>query len=367
MKLGAMLGTELRPRFSRPATNPWDAVPALVEHGIGWARVGVTTLSFPELRARDDWYNLPFQNGYWSSLEVAGATLQNCAAHGMRLHAMLYLSDQAAHAGQQFRPVAWAGLSEDAVAAKVEEHATTVASHYRSLGLAIEVFEIGNELDFGVCGWRLYDTVLATPGSDPLNDPTWMRDHLWTLGAPLLKAAIRGVLAVYPNAKILLHVSGFGFSRNNVAATGFFQAMVDLGVRFDIAGYSFPYMFGGPAIPQPYFAQAEFLDVLTHTSATFGKPVQIVEFSYPASPEGTALIPASAYPFTPEGQAAFVTDFAVAVRGKVEAIHYFYPDYYPGFNPSLPDLEGGGLFAAAGIPRPALGVFKAIAERRLLT
>jgi arabinogalactan endo-1,4-beta-galactosidase len=367
MGLGAMLtDTYLRYRFSQPSTNPWDVMPALADNGIGRVRVGVTTLSFPELRTRSDWYNLGFQNGYWSCLEVAGATLQNAAKQGARLHAMLYFSDAAANAGVQARPAAWAGLSEADVAVKIEEHARTVATYYQSLGLAIEVFEIGNEIDFGFCGWQLGSTVPVTAGADPVNDPVWMRDHLWVNAAPLLKAGIRGVLSVYPGAKILLHVAGFGYSTNNVAATGFFQSMTDLGVRFDIAGYSFPYMFDSPAVTQPYFAQAEFINALTRTTSTFGKPVQIVELAYPASSNGATLTPASAYPFTPEGQAAFITDFATAVRGKVEAMHYFYPDYYPGFDSRTPNLEGGGLFASPGVPRPALAVFNAIAEGRLL-
>ncbi len=364
MGLGAMLSdTYLRYRFSQPSTNPWDVMPALVDNGIGRVRVGVTTLSYPELRARSDWYNMTFQNGYWSCLEVAGATLKNAAAQGALLHAMLYFSDGPANAGAQTRPAAWAGLSEADVILKVEEHALTVATYYKSLGLSIDVFEIGNEIDFGFCGWVLGSTVPVTPGADPVNDPVWMRDHLWVNAAPLLKAGIRGVLAVYPDAKIMLHSAGFGYSTNNVAATGFFQSMTDLGVRFDIAGYSFPYMFG-PAVAQPYFAQAEFINALTRTSSTFGKPVQIVEFAYPSSPTGATLTPASAYPFTPAGQAAFVADFAAAVRGKVEAIHYFYPDWYAGFDPTAPNLESGGLFESPGVPRPALAVFNAIAEGR---
>ena len=353
-------------RWSDPSKNAWDVMPDLVDNGFEWVRVGVTTLSFPELRARSDWYNTSWQNSYWSSLEVSGALLRDAAAKGLRLQAMLYLSDGPANAGGQPRPTAWAGLSEADVAVKVEEHAVTVATYYKSLGLAIEVFEIGNEIDFGVCGVQLGSTVPVPAGVDPVNDPVWMRDNVWTKGAPLLKAAIRGVLSVYPAAKILLHVSGFGYSNNNIAATGFFQSMTDLGVRFDIAGYSFPYTYGGPTLPQPYFAQAEFQDALTRTATLFGKPVQIVEFAYPASPSGQTTTPASAYPFTPDGQAAFVADFAAAVRGKVEAIHYFDPDYYAGFNSTVPELEALGLFSAKGVPRPALGVFNAIAERRLL-
>ena len=262
------------------------------------------------------------------------------------------------------RPPEWAGLSEADVAVRVEQHVTNVASYYKSLGLSIEVFEIGNEIDFGVCGIELGTTVPVPPGIDPVNDPTWMRDNVWVLGAPILKAAIRGVQSVYPAAKILLHVSGFGYSNGNIAASGFFQSMLDLSVPFDIAGLSFPYQFGGPVVTQPYFANADFLATLDQIAA-LGRPLQIV--AYPADPAGTTTTPAAAYPFTPDGQAAFIRDFAVAVRNRVQALHYFYPDWYEGFDASAPNLEGGGLFSAAATPRPGLEIFNAISERRLLT
>ncbi len=368
LALGALvMDTYLRRRWTEPSRNPWNVLPELVDNGFEWLRIAVTTHSFPELRATTAWHTLPFKSEYWSSLEVSGALLREAAALGFRLHAVLFLSHQAADAGEgrQARPPEWAGLTEAEVEIKVQQHAATVATYYRSLGLDIEVFEIGNEIDFGVCGIRLGETIAVPKGVNPINDPTWMRDNVWNLGAPLLKAAIRGVRTVYPNAKILLHVAGFGYSTANIAATGFFQSMVDLGVPFDIAGLSFPYQFNGPDVSQPYFANADFLATLNQI-ATLGRPLQIVEFSYPADPAGTSKTPAARYPFTPAGQAAFIGALAEAVRGKVEAIFYFYPDYYKGFAPSDPELEGGGLFNSPTTARPGLEVFNAIAEGRLL-
>lgn len=362
---GQLMDTYVRRRWSDPASNPWNSLPDLVDNGFEFVRVGVTTNNLPELRATDDWHLIPYRNEFWSSLEVSGALLREAADFGMRLHAMLFLSDGAAHAGTQPRPSKWAGLSEAEVADQLEQHGAELANYFASLGLDIEVFEIGNEIDFGVCGVRLVDTVPVPPGVDPVNDPIWMRDNVWVLGAPLLKAAIRGVLSVYPNARILLHIAGFGYSNNNIAATGFFQSMTDLGVRFDVAGLSFPYMHGGTVVPQPYFEDPAFLNTLDQI-ATFGAPLQIVEVAYPADPVGASQTPSLRYPFTPDGQADFVRDFAAAVRGRVEAFHYFYPDYYPGFDPQLPELENGGLFTQPGMGRPALAVFNAIAEGRLL-
>jgi arabinogalactan endo-1,4-beta-galactosidase len=365
---GLVMDTYVRRRWTNPAANPWDALPDLVDNGFEWLRVAVTTKSHPELRATNEWHNIPFRPEFWSSLEVSGALLRAAADQGMRLQAMLFLSHTAADAGggRQARPPEWAGLSETEVAVRVEQHAMTVATYYKSLGLAIEVFEIGNEIDFGVCGIRLGETVSVPAGIDPVNAPVWMRDNVWVLGAPLLKAAIRGAQAVYPAARILLHVAGFGYSRGNIAASGFFQSMLDLGVPFDIAGLSYPYQFGSPSVSQPYFTDADFQNTLARIAA-FGKPLQIVEFNYPSDPTGATTTPASAYPFTPDGQAAFIRDFAASVRGKVQAIHYFYPDWYPGFDATHRELEAAGLFGAVGLPRPALEVFNAIAERRLLT
>lgn len=356
---GIMMDSYLRRRWAPPGTNEFNALPSLYENGFRWIRVAVTTKSFPELRATKEWSTVPFRGEFWSSLEVSGALLRDAADNGLRLQAMLFLSDGPADAGRQARPAAWEGLSDTEVITRVERHGAEVAGYYKSLGLAIEVFEIGNELDFGVCGITL-NKLQIPPGIDPVNNPAWLRDNLWVKGAPILQAAIRGVRSVYPDSKILLHVAGFGYSTDNTAASGFFQSMKDLGVPFDIAGLSLPYMFGGgPQLAQPYFAQSEFSHALDRIAAT-GKPIQIVEFSYPAEPAGATQTPAAAYPFSPEGQARYVQDFANAVRGRVQAIHYFYPDYYSQFDPATPELGSAGLFGPSREPRQVLRVLKGI-------
>jgi arabinogalactan endo-1,4-beta-galactosidase len=356
---GIIMDTYLRRRWTAASSPQFNALPSLFNNGFKWIRVAVTTQSFPQLRATSDWSSIPFRSEFWSSLEVSGGLLREAADNGLRLQAMLFLSDHAADAGRQARPLAWEGLSDTELASRVELHGAQVASYYKSLGLAIEVFEIGNELDFGVCGITLNQLQIPA-GIDPVNNPAWLRDNLWARGAPILQAAIRGVRSVYPDSKILLHVAGFGYSTDDIAASGFFQSMKDLGVNFDIAGLSFPYMFGGgKQLAQPYFSQPEFAHALDRIAA-FGKPIQVVEFSYPADPAGATQTPAAIYPFSPDGQARYVQDFANAVRGKVQAIHYFYPDYYDDFDPSNPELQSGGLFGKAAQPRPVLRVFKGI-------
>jgi arabinogalactan endo-1,4-beta-galactosidase/methionine-rich copper-binding protein CopC len=345
-------------RWTPAPAPPWTVLQDLYSNGFRWLRMWVTTLSFPELRTTADWSTLPWQNSYWSCLEVSGAILAAAAAQGFSLHAVLFLSDQSASAGGQPLAAAWAGLTPTELAAAVQQSATTTAAYYQSLGLNIEVFELGNEIDFGLCGIQLGTTVPVPAGVDWSTDPAWMQANIWGAYAPLLKAAIAGVQSVYPNAKILLHIAGFGYSAGNLLTSAFFQSMVNLGVPFDIAGLSFPYMIdSGPALAQPYFAQADFLSALDNI-ATVGKPIQIVEFDYPADPAGTVQTPSPTYPFTPAGQAQFVGDFAKAVNGRLERLWYWYPDYWPwtGQSGVTPELSCS-LYSAYATPRPAMAVF----------
>ena len=361
---GIVVDGYVRRRWSSdPAA--FNALPVLVDHGLEWLRVGVTTISRPELRSTTHWASLGWQDGYWSCLEMAGALMREAADLGMRLNAVLYLSDTAAHWGKQSRPPEWQGLDDAALAAAVQAHGRATALYFQSLGLDIEVFEIGNEIDAGAFGWLLWDTVPVPAGIDPLNDPAWMRANLWSRVAPLLQAAIRGVRSVYPASQICLHVAGFGYSRDELAASAFFDSMAALGVPFDIAGLSFPYMMFDQGLPQPFFRAPGFVGALDRIAA-HGRPIHIVEMGYNAKPEGTAIAH-PAYPYTPQGQADFIRDLALAIRGRVQRLIAFYPDWYDGFAPDSPELEGLGMFSAPGVPRPALAVFNAIAEGRLLT
>jgi len=345
-------------RWSSPPAQPWDVLQDLRRNGFRWLRMWVTTLSCPELRTTNDWSTLEWRNEYWACLEASGAILAAAAALGFRLTAVLFLSDQSASAGGQPLAAAWTGLTPAQLAVAVQQSAADTASYYHSLGLNIEVFEIGNEIDFGICGIQLGTTAPVPPGIDWSADPGWMQSNVWAPCAPLLQAAIDGVKSVYPNAKILLHIAGFGYSPGNVLTSAFFQSMVNLGVPFDIAGLSYPYMFSGGDVPQPYFAQADFLSALDAIAAV-GQPIQIVEFNYPAAPAGITKTPSPSYPFTPTGQASFVHDLANAVNGRVEGLWYWGADYYLGWPDAAnhPELVSSGLFSAYDTPRPAMVVF----------
>lgn len=350
------------------AGTPFDPWEALASNGVQWARTVVTTRSCPELDATPvaQWRTLGWRDEFWSSREMGAAVLRRAAAAGMKLQLGLYLSDEAANAGLQRRPAAWAGVPDAELPSRVEAYARDLAAYYRSAGLDIEVFEIGNETDFGFFGYQLGETVPVPPGVDPVNTPAWMEENLWLRFVPIFNAAIRGLRSVYPSASIALHVAGFGYSRGNVAPIGFFDAMARAGVPYDIAGFSYPYMTtGAPRLPQPYFAQAEFLQAIDAARA-LGKRVRIIEFSYPAATGGVDAS-LGGYPCTEAGQAAFVRDFVQALAGRVENINYWAADIFPGINGAgFPaDIESFGLFASAVAPREVVGALRRAAADRL--
>jgi arabinogalactan endo-1,4-beta-galactosidase len=190
---------------------------------------------------------------------------------------------------------------------------------------------------------------------------SYMRTHVWSVEAELLKAAIRGVRRANPTAAVVLHADSVAWNNVNTRTRTFFETMVESGVDFDVVGLSYPYSMyaDNDVIPRPYFAAREFGQLIDAT-AGLGKRVQISEFSYPNDPAGTTGEPDTGYPFSPEGQAAWVQGFLAAALGRpeVERVFYFYPEYFKGMtHGEVPDIESSGLFRNDREVQPALRVF----------
>lgn len=350
----------------------FDPYTALSANGVQVARTVATTLSCPDLDRLPvkRWRELGWKEDFWACREMAAATLTKSAEAGMRLQLALFFSDKAADAGggRQKRPAAWSGLSNSQLVEQVRNYARETAAYFKGRGLNLDVVEIGNETDFGFCGYRLGETISVPAGVDPVNDPQWMHDNVWSLCSPLYQAAIEGIKSVFPDCATALHIAGFTYSRQDIVAHSFFSAMKSDGVTYDIAGLSYPYpSTGARLIPQPYFEQESFLGALDKIRA-LGKRVQILEFSYPASTAGIEVSQA-VFGCTPAAQARFVEAIARAVAGRVEQISYWAADVFPGINGvgGLPkDVESFGLFASALEARQALNSWRRVAADRLM-
>ncbi|MGB9699322.1 MAG: glycosyl hydrolase 53 family protein [Thermodesulfobacteriota bacterium] len=335
------------------AKKVWDVwkdfspLPILHKNGFGWARVWVRNTSSNDLRNTppSNWNTLPWKEEYWSSLEYAEKILKESSQEGMRLNLVFLLSDKPAYSFNQPAPPEWDGLNLDESADALEEYCYNTTKYFKDKGLNIEIYDIGNEIEYGILNFLPGQRVYLPPGIDVITDMDWMKNNIWNLEAVLLKAAIRGVKRADPNAKITLHINTLGLRPENYIVKSFFRAMVDYGVEFDYAGLSFPY-FNYYDFPQPYFDSSQWKEVIDYISS-LGKKIIISEFTYPHSSNGITGIPDPAYPFTPEGQAKWIKDFLAFFRNNqnIAAIFYFYPDYFPGMSRgSTPEHESSGLF-----------------------
>jgi arabinogalactan endo-1,4-beta-galactosidase len=300
-----------------------DPIRTLAEHGMGWNRVGVLVKHGP-----------PASLGSWCTIEYAEDVMDASRANGMRLDLFFYLSDRAANAGQQPCPPEWQDLTVAQKADALREYTYETTSYYKDKGFDIDIYEIGNEIDFGILDVR------PPPAGVDWWDADWMRDNIWNKEAEMLKGAIEGVQAADPGATILLHI---GASERPDYVYAFFRAMMDFGVPFDLAGLSFYPTYSGSERPT-----MATLESGVEKIASLGKKTLISEFAYPSSPspeDPTYDLPVDGYPLTPEGQAQYVGYFLrwAYNNANVVGAMYFYPDNY--LSEAYPATQSGPHFS----------------------
>ena len=343
--------------------NPLEA---LSDNGFEWMRVGVTTLSVPALRDTppSQWSSLPWRDEYWSSREYAEQIMREVAAEGLRLNVFFFLSDDAAHFGQQNAPPEWAGLSVEETARRVKAYTFETTMYFLNKGLDIELYDIGNEIDIGILNFRPGERIAVPPGVNFIRHMDYMRQNVWNIEATLLKSAIEGVKQADPDAQIVLHIAGLMISPADLFAKTFFQTMVEFGVEFDFAGLSLPYINFADSRLSEYSTNCWFqrLQETTDFLASLGKPAIFSEGGYAHATPGVLGTPMEDFPYTPAGQAAWVRRHLrfMTSNENVAGFFYFYPDWFPGMSndPSVLNLESMGLFASDTEVLSALKVFQ---------
>jgi len=358
--------------------GPWknfNPIEELHKNGMEWVRAWVTTISSEDLSIPyEKWKYLPiFEDEYWSCREYTAQILKEAAQDGMRLDLILFLSDRAAHAGWQYAPKGWENYSIQETASALESSCYEIADYYKSLGLDIEIYEMGNEIESGICGYfpGLPGGRIPYPkGIDKFSPEgvRWWKENIWNIEATLLKSAIKGAKKANPSAKILLHTNsvnahpalgGSVWSEKNLFSIGFFQSMIEYGVEFDYVGLS--YYPSANFIPTKNYVPIfdELKDVIDSIATITGKKIYISEFSYSGNRPGVQF-ERPGYPFTEKGQADCIADFLqwMATNINVKGVAYWYPDRFPGMSKEAPNEDSFGLFASETEIRPALLEFK---------
>ena len=326
-----------------------DPVPFLAQHGFNWLRVEVWMRSAPELE-----YGVPYpgqwKDEFFCSRENILQVMRVGVQAGMHLCLQFSLNDKGACGSNQKAPAQWKDYSLEETAAALKNYTYETTKYYKDNGVKIELYEIGNEIEFGVCGYS-NDTKLALPGVNYLTDIPAVRKGIWEKEAVLLKAAIEGVKQADPEAKTVLHISTAQWPD---LVGGFFKAMNDFGVKYDYGGLSYYEWFNPhPTIPSP----ENFFDLSVEAIAKQGKKVIISEYSYPSAENpvsGFLVKEIPGYPFTPEGQAKWLRDFLLKAENNpnIESVFYFFPDHF--LDQVVPQTA---LFLDDKHPKPAIYEF----------
>jgi arabinogalactan endo-1,4-beta-galactosidase len=279
-------------------------------------------------------------------------------------------------------PGSWTSLTLEQMTVLLGFYGATAARQILDTGVRVRIWDIGNEVEFGVAGvavrpmpgscddtaggrywYRAPDAVDPAIGKMSFEvlvgmpedkRIAWLSQHVWPHEARILAAVAAGVRSVDPRARFSTHVSGVSATQPKLA-TAFFKAMREGGYSPDELGVS----YYPTSSSNPKDRMQAFKDMATQVRRELGKPVFIAEFGYPAGTMSGMFSwndAVAGYPQTPEGQANFVRD--LVAWGTSEKV-------LSGIRPWAPDLAAPGwapmsLFEREGKvvkPRPALDAF----------
>ena len=261
------------------------------------------------------------------------------------------------------QPGPWHELTLEQMCGCLERYGAIVAEEVLATGARVEVWDVGNEVDFGVAGvatrpaslfakdYRAPDNIDPAIGERcyfdtdyrerPLTDDDidWLAEHVWRFAAQLMGAFAAGVRIVDPNATFSTHLSGLAAARPDVT-TAFFSSMRANGFDVDHCATSY----------YPTSAPGQGLEALKATVDALGEPLFIAEFAYPAEPMGAGPFQwndaVDGYPLSEIGQASFYRDLC-EVDG-VSGVRWWAPDFcFSGWSPMA-------MFDHDGRPRPVL-------------
>jgi arabinogalactan endo-1,4-beta-galactosidase len=280
-----------------------------------------------------------------SKLAYATDMARRAQEAGMRPYLVLFLSEDWADINKQPAPTTWADLPIDERADVIHDYARETAQYFINQSIDLDFYEIGNEIDYGICG-------VFADTTHP-RDVASLQTDIWPDEARLIQAAIDGVREADSDARFLLHIAA---GWDPIFAVEFFRTMTDLDVTYNYVGLSYyPSAFGKVTADR-------FCVTLDRLSAEIGKPIIIAETAYPAeSPTGGMFAdwrrPLPGYPMSPEGQAWWLRDLLAGMRARddVIGIYYFGPDFW--FSGEL--WGPFALFDDEGRARPALASFAA--------
>ncbi|MFA6597117.1 MAG: glycosyl hydrolase 53 family protein [Ignavibacteriaceae bacterium] len=326
------------------------------ENGFSWMRTGILTTSSDLLVTTPfaNWPSLGWHDEFWCSREFSERVLYEGGQNNLNQDVFFYFSDKATYAGQQKEPVAWTTYNLEQTAAAMDNHCFETVNYFNAKGLNVKVYEMGNEIEYGLCGFYPGGKVTQWNGQGLYLD--YLKDSVWSKEVTLLKAAISGTKRADSTAQVALHIGSVGWFDGIHQA--FYEYMMNNNVEFDLIGLSY-YTTGVPpgTPPTTQVTFNDFFKLCTSLETQTHKKIIISEFSYPSYFVDGMGTNYPGYPFTEEGQASYVRDFIELCKSDINifGIFYFYPDYQPAIDQVLGVY---GLFNNDVTPKQAMTAIK---------
>lgn len=276
--------------------------------------------------------------------QAASRVITRAIAAGIDPYLVIFLSDDWADLMKQPVPKAWKELSFEERLSAVENYSREVVAKLRQEGLTNHLYEIGNEIDYGICG--------EYPGKRSKKNPATLARQVWPRTAKLILASQAGVRAADSDAKFMLHVSHWWDAE---FCRAFYEYMLGQGVQIDYAGLSyFPSANIGGSL-EIY----EFAETVKLLAGAIQRPIIVPETAYPSTRDFKGQFSrwkydAMGYPLTSDGQRRWISDFFAmcATHPDIHAVYYWSPEWCgEGM------WKGFALFEPDGTAKPAWEAF----------
>lgn len=293
-----------------------------------------------------------YRNVVVNDLPYTLALAKRIKKAGQKLILNFHYSDTWADPGKQYKPVDWKDYSFDELEKVVEEYTASSIKSFKDEGVLPDIVQVGNEITPGML-WP-EGKLAGANASEQLVEQQWDRF------TRLVKAGIRGVrtpLEDTDNVTIMIHIDRGG---DWTTTKWFLDNFLKRNVDFELIGQSYyPWWHG---------TLDDLRDNLRRTAEAYGKPIAVVETSYPYdNPQAWTESKNMAWPVSAEGQAMFLEDLVSVVeetpRGLGAGVIYWYPEAIRV--DGLHVWHGGeiALFDAEGEPLPSLEVFRKHSRR----
>ena len=249
----------------------------------------------------------------------ATEVVKRALAANLNPYLVIFLSEDWSDMMKQPLPESLRGLTIEKRAEAVKTYARDIATHFRTIGLTNHFYEIGNEIDYGICG--------EYPSKGAKKNPATLSRKLWPNSAQLIRAAQEGVRETDPEATFMLHIAHWWDADFCVA---FFRFMIEHGVQLDFAGLSyFPSSNIGGSLEMEQFG-ATAAKVAKATEC----PIVVPETAYPSTSDFKGQFSrwkyeVPGYPLTPDGQRRWLADFLTFCdrHPDIAAVYYWSPEW----------------------------------------